>query len=60
MDDKPPNILIPGILRVIPIRVINTRGLEKQTIGASLGAKREDISPSNSERSTISIPVDIS
>ena len=60
MDGEPPNVLIPGILRVVPARVIDARGLEKQTARAGLGAKREDVGPGNSERSTVSIPVDVS
>ena len=60
MDGEPPNVLIPGILRVVPARVINARGLGEQTAGAGLGAKREDVSPGNSERSTVSISVDVS
>ena len=60
MDGEPPNVLIPGILRVVPIRVINTRGLEEQTAGAGLRVKKEDVGLSNSERSTVSIPVDVS
>jgi hypothetical protein len=42
------------------IRVVNARGLGEQTVKASLKAKREDVSPSNSKRFTISISVNVS
>ena len=51
MDGEPPNVLIPGILRVVPARVIDARGLGEQTAGAGLGAKREDVGPGNSRGS---------
>jgi hypothetical protein len=47
------------VLRVMPARVIDARGLGEQTAGAGLGAKREDVGPGNSERSTVSISVDV-
>ena len=50
MDGEPPNVLILGILRVVPVRVIDARGIGEQTAGAGLGAKRKDVSPSNSKR----------
>ncbi len=59
MDGKPPNVLILGILRVVPATVINARGLKEQTARAGLRAKREDVGPSNSKRSTVSISVDV-
>jgi hypothetical protein len=60
IDSKLPNVLILGILRVVPIRVINTRGLKEQTAKASLRAKREDVSLSNSKRLTLSISINVS
>jgi hypothetical protein len=44
----------------MPVRVINARGLGEQTAGAGLRAKREDVGPSNSERSIVSISIDVS
>ena len=59
MDGKPPNVLIPCILRVVPARVINERGFEEQTAGAGIGAERKDVRPGNTERSTVSISIDV-
>jgi hypothetical protein len=59
MDGKPPNVLIPCILRVVLARVINERGFEEQTAGASIGAERKDVRPSNTKRSTVSISIDV-
>ena len=49
MNSESPNVLIPGILRVVLAGVIDARGFEEQTAGSDIGAKREYVSPGNTE-----------
>jgi len=41
-------------------RVINKRGFEEQTARAGIRAERKDVRPGNTERSTVSIAIDVS
>ena len=59
MDGEPPNVVVPGILRIVSARVIDTRCLEEQTTRAGIGAKRENVCSGNTERLAVSISVDV-
>lgn len=59
VDGEPPNVLVPGILRVVSARVTDARCLEEQTARAGIGAKREDVCSGNTERLAVSISVDV-
>ena len=60
VDGELPNVFVLYILRVVSVRIINTRYLEEETTRAGLRAKREDVYSSNTERLAVSISVNIS
>jgi hypothetical protein len=59
VNGEPPDVLVPVVLRIVPARVVDSRGIEEQTNGTGVGTERKRVGLGDAERLAVSIPVNV-